>query len=180
MSKQKSEFAFIEIPVKPYTAKYLKDRYGEKINFSRTPLQFLDRHLNLLLRTQLTRHDLRIRLKRYTETVKIVISEDQLNRYGSNLSATGIVNWNDCVEELIKHTMVEIVLSELKNTNNLREAIRLALCHLGLTEEVFPLDTAVKYCQRLYASGKEEFMALKTVIYGTSVQFTGTRVQISK
>lgn len=95
----------ITIPVKPYVKRFMELNYGDPVDLS-TDSYYLDK-LREMIRKPNTRRDTMYsdRLLSYSTFVNVIISEDDLYRYGCELSKTDIVRFGKMMEARAKFLM---------------------------------------------------------------------------
>ena len=96
---------FVTIPVKSYVKRHIELHYGLPADFARFPE--LQREVRRCLRKPQTRYDNKFdnKLCTYTESLEIVISQDDFYRYGWEFSRTDIVEFGKRFETSIKCQM---------------------------------------------------------------------------
>lgn len=100
---------YVSIPIKPYVKRYIELHYGLPADFSKHPE--IQKHVRRCLRKPQTRYDNKFdsKLCTYTESLEIVISQDDFYRYGWEFSKTDIVEFGKLFETEIKCRMHNVV-----------------------------------------------------------------------
>lgn len=145
----------INIPCKSYTKRYLELNYGEPVDFTRDNTiypSFRDK-----LKRQSTRHDNAYSmLAKYNTTVDVKITEDDFYTYGWELTPTEIVRFNKDIEGRAKLFMYLIVSTRISFGMNVTDAVRYFQERFGFSEEIWPVESIVKDCQRNLTVHKNE------------------------
>lgn len=145
----------INIPCKSYTKRYLELNYGEPVDFTRDNTiypSFRDK-----LKRQSTRHDNAYSmLAKYNTTVDVKITEDDFYTYGWELTPTEIVRFNKDIEGRSKLFMYLIVSTRISFGMNVTDAVRYFQERFGFSEEIWPVESIVKDCQRNLTVHKNE------------------------
>lgn len=104
-----SDKFFVTIPVKPYVKRFIEVNYGFPADFSGNP--DISKLINRCLKKPDTRYDKKYEkgICTYTETLEIVISQDQFYRYGWEFSKTDIVAFGQEFEAAAKALMRTMV-----------------------------------------------------------------------
>lgn len=88
----------IELPVKPYIRNYLEVNFGKPVKLTRE--SHVGKFFFLLTESTSRRHDKKY--SPYKDRVNIVITENAYLRNGSLITPTGIMDFNNFMEDLIK------------------------------------------------------------------------------
>lgn len=145
----------INIPCKSYTKRYLELNYGEPVDFTRDNTiypSFRDK-----LKRQSKRHDNAYSmLAKYNTTVDVKITEDDFYTYGWELTPTEIVRFNKDIEGRSKLFMYLIVSTRISFGMNVTDAVRYFQERFGFSEDIWPVESIVKDCQRNLTVHKNE------------------------
>lgn len=139
---------FLELPVKPYVKQYIILNYGNPANFSTN--KFIHERFRKCLSNPSRRFNKRVEkspICRHTETIKIILSQDEFYRYGWELSPTDIISFGKLMEHQAKflmHNMVSFYMALM----NERDAILTFQNNFGFTEEIWPFDSLKKNYSR--------------------------------
>lgn len=108
-SKSNNQKFVVAIPVKPYVKRFIEVNYGLPADFSHD--QDLSRLVNRCLKKPDTRYEKKYDqgICTYTETLEILISQDQFYRYGWEFSKTDVVAFGQEVESSAKTLMRSMV-----------------------------------------------------------------------
>lgn len=149
----------IHVPCKPYAKHFLELNYGSPVDFSKDKTLYNEFRHNL--ERNMKHNDNyynKLKMSKYSETVEIRISETDFYRYGWELSKTEMLNFNAIVESRAKTFMYIIVSTRLALGQNLTDCISYFQDRFGFTEEVWPLESIKKDCQRNLTVSKNEIL----------------------
>lgn len=149
----------IKIPCKPYTKRFLEMNYGSPVDFSKDKTLYAE-FRNKLIRP-FTKDDTkyqRFKMKNYSETVDIKISEADFYQHGWELTITDIVNFNCIVENRAKTFLYVIVTPRVAFGQSLTECVGYFQDKYNFPESVWPKESIIKDCQRNLPIEKNEIM----------------------
>ena len=114
---------FLELPVKPYVKQYIVLNYGNPANFSSN--KFINDRFRKCL-TKPSRRNNPVYEKtafcKYSESIKIILTQDDFYRYGWELSPTDIISFGKLMEHQAKFLMRNMI-SFYMTLMNERDAI---------------------------------------------------------
>ena len=147
----------IKIPCKLYTKRWLELSYGEPVDFTRDNTIYPS--FREKLRRQSTRHDNAYSmLLKYNTTICIKITEDDFYTYGWELTPTEIVRFNKEIEGRAKLFMYLIVSTRISFGMNVTDSVKYFQERFGFSEEIWPVESIVKDCQRNLTVHKNEII----------------------
>jgi hypothetical protein len=134
----------IIVPVKPYIKRFLHINYGTPANFGNDAESY--RFLRNCLRKPNTRYDSKYsdEIHSYSETIRVIISEDDFYRYGWELSKTDTVAFGKRFEDRAKALMRSIVTVYHGFGLTIKESIIRFQDKFGLEEEYWPYESIKK------------------------------------
>ena len=140
----KSDFS-LQIPCKPYVRHYLVQNFGHPVNLYQGDNPFLPL-LKLLLNSQ--KRDKyparKLSAQIYSQSVSILLSEDDFLRVGFDLSRIGAIVFNKEVERSFKHMMHVIVAINFTFYGNLETAIDRFTLDFDIPEDTWPHESIRK------------------------------------
>lgn len=144
----KTEFATtLTVPVKPYIAAYLRENFGDPVNFSRQ--RGIQQFFCTLLDRNYRRYDKKLSTAAYSSEITIEISSDIALRHGFSMSTTSIISFNSLMEFIIKTRVRDVVRTRKVDAKmKVAPAIRQLQIDFGFDEDTFPYETIKKDLQR--------------------------------
>lgn len=139
-----SEKFVVTIPVKPYVKRFIELKYGFPADFSR------DEEVKLLIRRCLKKPDTRYDRKyeyelcTHTESLDILISQDEFYKHGWEFSKTDIVMFGKRFEVPIKKKMRGIVCFYVGMGLNIKDSILKYQKKYQMEEEFWPYESIRK------------------------------------
>ncbi len=162
--KVKQAIYTVDVPVKPHVKAYLETEYGghpEPNRFSdskvegRNDHQLVtlpqDCHLLHILRGLLIRplkKDDNVGEIKFSETVRISISQHEFRNNGFTLSKHGQALFNKLVDTLMKERIADKIEANIDRGMNIKSAIILAIEKLKLPEDIVNYETIKQYYYR--------------------------------
>ena len=152
----------VSIPVKPYVKRFLEINYGLPVDFSSSPecLKFFQ---NLLRRPNYARDkQYPDTFYAYTETVEVVISQDDFYRYGWELSKTNVVAFGKRYETRAKVKMRSLVGFYIAMGLPINKGIEKFQDRFRFEEEIWHYEAIKK---DFYRNGQVEVVDFNNEIY---------------
>lgn len=156
----------ITLKVKPYVWQYLVNHFQDQ-KIPEVGLVNLrnDSELNLVLKKILckkrTQYDKRYdSSSRYSQEVKIIISQDDFTRYGWEMSPTDCVQFGLIIERRAKHELYTYINLYSSMGGTIQEAILSAQQVLNYPEDMWPADSI----RRGFSRNRPESLNLKDLI----------------
>lgn len=127
----------ISIIAKPYIKRFIQNTYGDPANINSSPIlreKLISSLTKPCYKYDNTRYDKQI--FGYTETIEIIITNDQFYRYGWELSNTDMIAFNKLAEHEIKLVMRNFISTCLYLPNmQIKDAIELFQKQFNFTDE---------------------------------------------
>jgi hypothetical protein len=139
---------FLELPVKPYVKRYIVLNYGSPANFSSN--KFINDRFRKCLSKPSRRNNPvyeKTAFCKYSEIIKIILTQDDFYRYGWELSPTDIISFGKLLEHQAKFLMRNMI-SFYMTLMNERDAILTFQNNFGFTEDIWPFDSIKKNYSR--------------------------------
>jgi len=142
-----------KLKCKPYVYHYLKEFYGEPVDFSKDII--INTFLKYLLSKKYTEHEKYLNFKDYTCSIDIVINSSKCHNSGYFLNNTAILHLNRIIEETIKLQLLNQVAAinrinlNSKVLTSQKEIYKNVLSIFKLEEEHFKLESFIKMNQRI-------------------------------
>jgi len=164
----------IIIPCKPYVKRFLTNQFGAPADLRKNRHFF--NYFKLLLQKKICRHNKRLHFKQdrkmiYQDEIEVLIDSDTFNRFGFDLTATSVVNFNMFVEDFIKSQSRLFIFAANSFGQTWVNAIRDFQDAFGFSEDEFPTEAIKKDLQR-----HKDVMENFEKIFGTTVPDCGTSV----
>lgn len=164
------------LPCKPYIKRHLLNQYGENSLVDLRKNRHYFNYFKMLLERKICRNNKRIHFKKfgkmiYNEEVRILIDDDTFNRYGFDLTATSVVEFNAFLEDNIKTQARLFIFAANSFGQTWVDAIKDFQDTFGFSEDDFPTDSIKKDLQR-----HKDFYENFEKTFGTSVPDLGACV----
>jgi hypothetical protein len=133
----------IEIAVKPLVKAYLERNFGSPVTLNKESLA--GRYFYKVLEKQENHKD--TEYKGYSEKVIILVGVDCLFRYGSSVTPTSLIDFNNYITDNIYQLMffsIEMQEEMSQERFRIKEAIESFLQRFNLTEDILSFETAKK------------------------------------
>jgi len=135
----------IQIPCKPYVKHYLNQSFGSPVNLYQVDNPFLPLLKLLLSNQKKDKYPSRkLSAQIYSQSVSILLSEDDFLRVGFDLSRIGAIVFNKEVERSFKHMMHVIVAINFTFYGNLETAIDRFTLDFDIPEDTWPHESIRK------------------------------------
>lgn len=134
----------ISIPVKPYVCRFLEINYGEPVDFTGQP--YFYNHIRRMVRKPDRRCERKLpdHMRSYSAAVNVLISEDDLQRYGYIISKTDVVRFGTMFEWHIKWMMRSIVGMRVEMGYDIKDAIEYFQDKYNFDENVWAFESIRK------------------------------------
>ena len=148
----------VAIPVKPYVKRFVELNYGLPADFTKHP--DVQKELRRCLRKPDTRYDRKFenKLSTYTQTLELLISQDDFYRYVWEFSKTDVVMFGKLFESTIKTRMHHVVSIYRGIGLSIKDSILKFQDHYSMEEEYWPYESIKKeYYRRRPETGIDFF-----------------------
>lgn len=138
----------VELPCKPYVKRFLEINFGDPVNLA--PDKELNAKFRTCLSRQCSRYETRIGTlseELYRESAKIVISNDEFNRFGWEITQTETVEFGRTVERRTKF-MMRMFVSYYSTLMEERQAVLYFQEKFGFSEDIWSYDSILKDYRR--------------------------------
>ena len=134
----------ITIPVKPYVKRFLEINYGDPVDFSHD--SYYQAKVREMVRKPNSRRDKMYsdRLTNYSTFVKVMISEDDIYRYGCELTKTDIVRFGKLIEARAKFMMRLMVGLNIAIGRSIKNSILSFQDRYFFDENIWPYQSIKK------------------------------------
>lgn len=153
----KRNYTTISIPVKPYVRRFIEINYGDPADFSSHPY-FLNQVRRMIIKPCRWREQMSTgRMKSYSTYINVLISEDDIERYGCIISKTDIIRFNRIFEYHIKFMMRSIVGIMIACGRSINESIQNFQDRYMMDESVWAFESIRKDYYRNGATYRIDF-----------------------
>lgn len=134
----------IMIPVKPYVKRYLEINFGDPVDFSCN--KYYQSHLRKMLIRPLYRDENKYsdKMSRYSTFVRAIISLDDIERYGCEITKSDVVRFNNLFTFQVKFLMRTMVGFRVAMGISPKDAILKFQERYSFGEDVWPYESIVK------------------------------------
>jgi len=162
------------LPCKSYVKRYLINNYGNPVDFRKN--RYFGNYFKMLLERKICQHNKRIHLKQYGKQIYkseviVFIDDDTFNRFGFDLTAQSVVDFNMFIEDYIKSQSRAIIFTANSFGQAWVDAIRNFQNAFGFSEDDFSTEAIRKDLQR-----NKEILEILEKSFGTNVPDFGTNV----
>lgn len=164
----------LTLPCKPYVKRFLINQFGNPADLRKN--RYFFNYLKMILERKICHRNSRFHLKKYgkmiyAEELKILIDDDTFSRYGFDLTATSVVDFNRLIEDYIKAQSRLFIFTANSFGQTWVNAIRDFQDMFGFSEDDFPSDSIKKDLQR-----HKEILQNLEKTFGQSVPDSGQNV----
>lgn len=148
----------IQIPVKPYVGHYLRSMYGNPVVFGGGG--DIPKYFYFLLKTKPNKHSVKLEAlecQYRTDKLIVSISEDDYQRYGSNMTDTASSWFNCYIEASVRQVITISYLKDRMNGTKKIHAIRNAQELLGFSEDLYSEAAIKMFLVRSQLYNQEKF-----------------------
>jgi hypothetical protein len=152
----------IMIPVKPYVKRYLEINYGDPVDFGCS--HYFYNHVRRMVKHPSKRFEkvYSERLLRYPTFVRVLITVDDIERFGCELTRTDIVKFNELFTFHVKFLMRSMVGIRVAMGTSVKESIMKFQDRYLFDETVWPYESIVK---DFYRNGTPHRIEFEDEIY---------------